>query len=67
MLRTFLGVPLIAAVYLLGTAPAFAFLCSVELQFVNNCDPVAVPEPSSIALLLAGLGGLAALKFRKKR
>jgi hypothetical protein len=28
---------------------------------------IAVPEPSSLALLVAGLGGAAVIKFRKRK
>lgn len=42
------------AVLLLSSAAALAI-------------PREVPEPGSIALLLVGLGGIAAAKYRKKR
>lgn len=30
-------------------------------------NPVPIPEPASIALLAAGIGGVAWLKFRRRR
>jgi hypothetical protein len=30
-------------------------------------EPVAVPEPGSLALLVAGLGGAAWVKFRRRK
>jgi PEP-CTERM motif len=34
---------------------------------VGNGDPVNVPEPGTLALLLAGLGGVAATRRRRDR
>jgi hypothetical protein len=65
MSRIFSGISIAVAAYLLGTAHAWAFICTIE--FLGQCDPVPVPEPSSMALLLASLGGLAVATYRKKR
>jgi hypothetical protein len=43
---------------LVGLLPAMAFA---------RIDNFQVPEPSSMALILAGLGGLAIARYRKKR
>lgn len=48
--------PLIAA--LLVAAPGAAFA---------GVNPVPVPEPSSLLLLAAGVGGAAIIKFRKRK
>ena len=43
---------------LLTVGNASAALCAVEFGFVL-CDTSTVPEPSTLVLLTAGLGGLA--------
>ena len=47
-------------------------LLSGEAGFAQQCDPdidciAAVPEPSALALMAAGLGALVVARFRKRR
>ena len=58
-MRTFSSVALVVAAYLLVPAMAWAL--------TNQIDSVQVPEPGSMAMLLAALGGIAVAKFRKGR
>jgi len=49
---------------LIGAAAGFALVASPALAAVAA---VPVPEPTSIALLAAGIGGVAVAKFRRRK
>ena len=44
-----------------------ALLIAAPNVALAGVGPIAVPEPSSLILLAAGLGGAAILKFRKRK
>jgi len=49
---------------LIGAAAGFALVASPALA---GAAVVPVPEPTSMALLVAGIGGVAVAKFRRRK
>ena len=60
LIASLCAVPMIASA---GFTPRDTF--EVHSDVVSNNDPVNVPEPGTLALLLAGVGGVMATRRRR--